>query len=86
MEQIFNIPVQKVNEARKHLMKLQKRAGKMELKVFEFKFGEETKSHRFEVTTEDGDTFVSRYDYLELTVTQDITVHEGWTPIAKSGV
>lgn len=83
MEQTYNIPVQSVNEVRKRLVKLQKRAEKLGLKPFTFQFGQDTKVYKFETDTADGDHLVGRYNYLELTVSQDITVHEGWVPIAK---
>lgn len=83
MEQTFNIPVQSAREVRRKLSKLQKRAEKLGVSVFTFEFGQETKVHKFSCTAENGDTFVGQYNYLELVVSQDITVHEGWTPIAK---
>lgn len=86
METTFNIPVQSVHEVHKHLTKLQKRAKKSGQVVFTFVFDDEVKGHRFDAQTADGDNIIVTYKYRVLRVNQDITVHEGWTPIAKVDV
>lgn len=83
MEITFNIPVQSLYETYRYLNKLQKRVKKAgQPVVFTFAFDDEVKSHSFEAHTEQGD-LVASYKYRVLRVNQDITIYEGWTPIAK---
>jgi hypothetical protein len=87
MEATYNIPVQSIHQTHKYLTKLQKRAARSGAAVvFTFSFDDEVKSSRFDAQTEDGDNIIASYKYRTLTISQDITVHEGWTPIAKLDV
>jgi transcription elongation factor Elf1 len=90
MEVIYNIPVQTLHKTHKYLAKLQKRAKKGGQEVFTFKFDDEVKTHKFhdhnaENVEGQGD-IIHSYKYRVLRVNQDITVHEGWIPIAKLDV
>lgn len=87
METIFEIPTHKIREVVKYLTKLQHRAKKSNAPVvFNFAFDEEIKKRKLECTTADGDILNAIYQYRILRVNQDITIHEGWIPIAKLDV
>ncbi len=91
MQNTFNIPVNKIREVEKFLQKLQRRARRAGVEdIFTFSFAEETKVQKFETVIKiDGDReeeVRGQYHYRVLTINQDITVHEGWVPIAKLDV
>lgn len=86
MKATYNIPVQKIREVTKFLVKLQKRAAKTNAPViFSFSFDQENKTKKFQADTPDGRIEAS-YQYQVLTINQGVTVHEGWVPVAKLDV
>lgn len=84
--QTFQIPVGRIQEVSAYLVKLQKRAKKINegVEVFTFSFEGKINSRVFRVENEDGGVSAEAiYQYRNLIVEQDIIVHEGWVPIAK---
>jgi transcription elongation factor Elf1 len=87
METTYNIPVQSIHSVHKHLSKLQKRANKAGQEVvFKFSFDDDVKTKTFDTEDTEGNRMIASYKFRVLRVQQDITVHEGWTPIAKLDV
>jgi transcription elongation factor Elf1 len=87
METTYNIPVSLVSTTYKYLTKLQRRANKAGQEVvFTFSFDEDSKTHTFDTEDTEGNRMIASYKYRVLRINQDITVHEGWTPIAKLDV
>ncbi len=80
--QIFQIPVGRIQDVSGYLVKLQNRAAKIGGGIFTFVIDETIKSRTFKVESEEGN-FEASYQYRELTIEQDVIVHEGWVPIAK---
>ncbi len=87
MEATYNIVTGSISEVRKYLTKLQNRAKKAGHPVFTFSFDEEVKTWKFHAENVEGQgDIITTYSYRVLHINQDITVHEGWTPIAKLDV
>ncbi len=81
MEATYNITLHSISAVHKYLSKLQRRAMKAGQEVvFTFSFDDEVKTHKFEAQTDEEGTIIASYKYRVLRISQDITVHEGWTP------